>query len=84
MRCHHALEFPERDDHAQGGSGARGGVHRRDQAIGLHPYSALALAVLAERAGIPAGVINIVTGLPTEIGTEIMANETVRKISFTG
>lgn len=48
------------------------------------PYSALALAVLAERAGIPAGVINIVTGLPTEIGTEIMANETVRKISFTG
>jgi succinate-semialdehyde dehydrogenase/glutarate-semialdehyde dehydrogenase len=48
------------------------------------PYSALALAVLAERAGIPAGVINIVTGLPTEIGAEIMANETVRKISFTG
>ncbi|WP_456686035.1 aldehyde dehydrogenase family protein, partial [Bradyrhizobium sp. P5_C11_2] len=40
------------------------------------PYSALALAVLAERAGIPAGVINVVTGLPTEIGAEIMANET--------
>lgn len=48
------------------------------------PYSALALGVLAERAGIPAGVINIVTGMPTEIGNEIMANETVRKISFTG
>ena len=48
------------------------------------PYSALALGVLAERAGIPAGVINIVTGMPTEIGAEIMANETVRKISFTG
>ena len=48
------------------------------------PYSALALAVLAERAGIPAGVINVVTGLPTEIGAEIMANELVRKISFTG
>ncbi|MBR1132059.1 NAD-dependent succinate-semialdehyde dehydrogenase [Bradyrhizobium iriomotense] len=48
------------------------------------PYSALALGVLAERAGIPAGVINIVTGLPSEIGAEIMANETVRKISFTG
>jgi succinate-semialdehyde dehydrogenase/glutarate-semialdehyde dehydrogenase len=48
------------------------------------PYSALALAVLAERAGIPAGVINVVTGLPTEIGAEIMANETLRKISFTG
>ncbi len=48
------------------------------------PFSALALGVLAERAGIPKGVINIVTGMPTEIGNEIMANETVRKISFTG
>ena len=50
----------------------------------LTPFSALALGVLAERAGIPAGVINIVTGMPTAIGAEIMANETVRKISFTG
>ncbi|TIT24111.1 MAG: NAD-dependent succinate-semialdehyde dehydrogenase [Mesorhizobium sp.] len=48
------------------------------------PLSALALGVLAERAGIPAGVINIVTGMPIEIGNELMANETVRKISFTG
>ncbi len=48
------------------------------------PFSALALGVLAERTGIPAGVINIVTGMPTEIGNELMANETVRKISFTG
>ncbi len=50
----------------------------------LTPFSALALGVLAQRAGIPAGVINIVTGMPAEIGNEIMANETVRKISFTG
>ena len=48
------------------------------------PYSALAIGWLAEKAGIPAGVINIVTGMPSEIGDEIMANETVRKISFTG
>ncbi len=48
------------------------------------PYSALALGVLAERAGIPAGIINIVTGMPTDIGNELLANETVRKISFTG
>ncbi|MER9504783.1 NAD-dependent succinate-semialdehyde dehydrogenase [Mesorhizobium sp. M0579] len=48
------------------------------------PFSALALGVLAERAGIPDGVINIVTGMPVEIGNELMANETVRKISFTG
>jgi len=48
------------------------------------PYSALALGVLAERADIPAGVINIVTGLPAGIGGELMANLTVRKLSFTG
>jgi len=48
------------------------------------PYSALALAELAERAGIPAGIINIVTGVPAEIGGEMTANPTVRKLSFTG
>ena len=50
----------------------------------LTPYSALALGVLAERAGIPAGVINIVTGMPSEIGAELTGNLSVRKISFTG
>lgn len=50
----------------------------------LTPFSALALGVLAERAGIPPGVINIVTGMPTAIGTELTSNLTVRKISFTG
>jgi succinate-semialdehyde dehydrogenase/glutarate-semialdehyde dehydrogenase len=48
------------------------------------PYSALALAELAERAGIPAGIINIVTGVPAEIGGELTSNPTVRKLSFTG
>ena len=48
------------------------------------PFSALALGVLAERAGIPAGVVNIVTGMPTGIGTALMESEAVRKISFTG
>ncbi|KAF1048461.1 MAG: Glutarate-semialdehyde dehydrogenase DavD [Herbaspirillum frisingense] len=48
------------------------------------PFSALALAVLAERAGIPAGVFSVVTGLPKEIGGEMTANPIVRKISFTG
>jgi succinate-semialdehyde dehydrogenase / glutarate-semialdehyde dehydrogenase len=48
------------------------------------PFSALAIGVLAERAGIPAGVINIITGMPADIGRELLANETVRKISFTG
>ena len=48
------------------------------------PYSALALAELAERAGIPKGVFNVVTGIPKEIGGEITSNPVVRKVSFTG
>ena len=48
------------------------------------PYSALALAELAERAGIPAGVVNILTGSAREVGGELTGNPTVRKLSFTG
>ncbi|MDR6433861.1 NAD-dependent succinate-semialdehyde dehydrogenase [Brucella pseudogrignonensis] len=48
------------------------------------PYSALALAELAERAGIPKGVFNIVTGDATAIGGEMTSSQIVRKISFTG
>lgn len=48
------------------------------------PFSALALAVLAERAGVPAGVLNVVTGPAQVIGDEILDNPLVRKLSFTG
>lgn len=48
------------------------------------PYSALALALLAERAGVPKGVFNVVTGGARAIGGELTANPLVRKISFTG
>ena len=48
------------------------------------PYSALALAVLAEEAGFPKGVINIITGSAKEIGGEMTSNAIVRKVSFTG
>lgn len=48
------------------------------------PFSALALAVLAERAGLPTGVLNIVTGPAQAIGDEILDNPLVRKLSFTG
>ena len=48
------------------------------------PYSALALAVLAEEAGIPAGIFSVVTGDAVAIGGELTANDTVRKLSFTG
>lgn len=50
----------------------------------LTPFSALALADLALRAGIPNGVVNVVTGMPTQIGGALTASPIVRKLSFTG
>ena len=48
------------------------------------PLSALALAELAERAGVPKGVVNVITGKASTVGGELTANPTVRKLSFTG
>jgi succinate-semialdehyde dehydrogenase / glutarate-semialdehyde dehydrogenase len=49
------------------------------------PYSALAAALLAERAGVPPGVLNIVTGsAAAELGAELTSNPLVRKVTFTG
>lgn len=48
------------------------------------PFSALAMAVLAERAGVPRGVLSVITGSATAIGGEMTANPAVRKLSFTG
>jgi succinate-semialdehyde dehydrogenase/glutarate-semialdehyde dehydrogenase len=48
------------------------------------PYSALALAELAQRAGFPAGVFSVVIGKASQVGGEMCANPAVRKLSFTG
>jgi succinate-semialdehyde dehydrogenase/glutarate-semialdehyde dehydrogenase len=48
------------------------------------PYSGLAWGALAQEVGIPAGVVNVVTGSAAEIGDELTANPLVRKITFTG
>lgn len=48
------------------------------------PFSALAFAALAEEAGLPPGVCNVITGPAAEIGAELCANPDVRKLSFTG
>jgi succinate-semialdehyde dehydrogenase/glutarate-semialdehyde dehydrogenase len=48
------------------------------------PYSALAAAALAARAGVPPGVLNVVTGSATAIGGEMTSNPAVRKVTFTG
>ncbi|RKP44437.1 NAD-dependent succinate-semialdehyde dehydrogenase [Pararobbsia silviterrae] len=50
----------------------------------LTPFTALALAWLGEQAGIPPGVLNVVTGDPAPIGSELATNSTVRKLTFTG
>ncbi|BAU73105.1 NADP-dependent succinate-semialdehyde dehydrogenase [Metapseudomonas furukawaii] len=48
------------------------------------PFSALAMAALAEQAGIPRGVLSVVTGSAGEVGSELTSNPIVRKLSFTG
>ncbi|GKY87081.1 NAD-dependent succinate-semialdehyde dehydrogenase [Sinisalibacter aestuarii] len=48
------------------------------------PFSALAIAALAQEAGVPAGVLNVVTGSARAIGGELTANPDVRKVTFTG
>jgi succinate-semialdehyde dehydrogenase/glutarate-semialdehyde dehydrogenase len=50
----------------------------------LTPFSALALAMLAERAGVPPGVLSVITGDSKAIGGEMCANPVVRKLTFTG
>lgn len=50
----------------------------------MTPFSALALAELALRAGVPPGVFNVVTGSAKKIGAELTSNPIVRKLSFTG
>lgn len=48
------------------------------------PFSAIALAVLAERAGLPKGLFSVITGAAVEIGAEMTSNPIVRKLTFTG
>jgi succinate-semialdehyde dehydrogenase / glutarate-semialdehyde dehydrogenase len=48
------------------------------------PFSALAMAALAEQAGIPAGIFNVITGDAVAIGAELTGSPAVRKLSFTG
>src|SRR5581483_6773171 len=74
-RVHHPVEFSAGDDHAQGRPGHRRGLHGRSQA-------GIANAVF--RAGVPKGVLNIVTGSAAAIGGELTSNPIVKKLSFTG
>ncbi|MGO7673581.1 NADP-dependent succinate-semialdehyde dehydrogenase [Rhizobium ruizarguesonis] len=48
------------------------------------PFSAIAIAILAERAGLPKGLFSVVTGSAAAIGAEMTSNPVVRKLTFTG
>jgi len=83
-RVHHTVEFSFGHDHSQAGPALGAGCTVVIKPASQTPFSALALAELAERAGVPKGVLNIVTGSAKEIGAELTSNPIVRKLSFTG
>ena len=70
----------------QGSSCSGSGMQHCDQTCHETPLSAFAMAELAERAGVPAGVINLLVGRRASeaIGGELTANPIVRKLTFTG
>jgi succinate-semialdehyde dehydrogenase/glutarate-semialdehyde dehydrogenase len=78
------LEFPQCDDTRKAAPALAAGCSIVIKPASETPLSALALAELASRAGIPDGVFNVVVGSSTEIGNELTSNPVVRKLSFTG
>ena len=78
------MEFSKCHDHPQGWPGAGVGCTIVIKPRIRDPLSALALCELAERAGIPAGVINVVTGKASDIGTEMTINPIIKMLTFTG
>ena len=76
--------FPARDDHPQGRTCTRRRLHRGAASRLETPLIALALAELAERAGIPTGVLNVLTGKASAIGKELHRQPAVRMLTFTG
>jgi acyl-CoA reductase-like NAD-dependent aldehyde dehydrogenase len=81
----HAVEFPQRDDRPQGRPGAGRRLRLCRPPAAETPLSALALAVLAERAGMPPGLFSVITSKrSSDIGKEFCENPLIRKLTFTG
>jgi succinate-semialdehyde dehydrogenase/glutarate-semialdehyde dehydrogenase len=78
------LNFPSAMITRKAGPGWAAGCTGVIRPASQTPFSALALAVLAERAGMPPGVCNVITGPSGETGRELTSNPLVRKLSFTG
>jgi len=85
VRCvHHSLEFSAGDDYAESRPGPRRRLHGRPEARFADTFLRARSRRAGERAGVPKGVFNVLTGSATEIGGELTANPAVRKLSFTG
>ena len=79
------LELSGLHDHPQSRPGARGGLHRGPQAGGSHTACAIETFKILEEAGVPKGVINLVTAKdPAPVGEEFVTNPKVAKLTFTG
>jgi succinate-semialdehyde dehydrogenase/glutarate-semialdehyde dehydrogenase len=81
---HHPWNFPLAMITRKAGPAIGAGCTVVLKPAGQTPFSALALAELAERAGVPKGVFNVLTGSAKEIGGELTSNPIVKKLSFTG
>jgi len=78
------MEFPAGADDVENGPGARGRQHDRHQAQRIHLGWHLELARLADQAGFPKGVVNVVTGYGAEVGAPLVTHPLTAKIAFTG
>ncbi len=84
-RGDHALELPLRHVARKAGAALAAGCTIVVKPAELTPLSAIALAEIAQRAGVPDGVLNVVTtNDPSSVGVELASNPAVRKITFTG
>ncbi len=76
------MEFPDCHDYRKAAPALAAGCTVVIKPANETPYCALAIAKLAEKAGIPAGVINVVTGKSQEIGSVFTSHEKVKKLDF--
>ena len=83
-RDHHAVEFSDGDPVVEDHPGAGLRQHRRVQAGDATPLSALNFVKMLEEAGIPRGVVNLVTGGGGDVGNALLVSDAVRIVSFTG
>ena len=80
----HAVEFSHQPGGAQGGGGAGGRLLGHPQGAGGDAGRCAALVQALADAGLPAGVLNLVFGVPAEISGYLIPHPTIRKVSFTG